>query len=164
MKDFRANMSALVFNDWILMVIYLLKRTYQRYRLRHGIGRGRTQSSVMMHPVSVTQVSSMVETQTSQVGLHYRTRNGDRPRDIANSVSEGNALIEDVAVIGRGGLVVESRLWDRRVSGPRPDSTEDPPCIGPAAGQIIRSVQTPSRWCCVEAWSRDASPGVVLVI
>ncbi|KAF8795858.1 Calcitonin gene-related peptide type 1 like protein [Argiope bruennichi] len=80
-------------------VIYLQKRTYQRYRLRHGIGRGRTQSSVMMHPVSVTQVSSMIETQTSQVGLHYRTRNGDRPRDLGNSVVEGNAVVEDVAVV-----------------------------------------------------------------
>ncbi|GBN36750.1 hypothetical protein AVEN_29507-1 [Araneus ventricosus] len=37
---------------------------------------------------------------------------------------------------------------------PRPDSTEDPPCMGPAARQIIRSGQTSSRWCGVEAWRR----------
>ncbi|GBN37501.1 hypothetical protein AVEN_11053-1 [Araneus ventricosus] len=34
---------------------------------------------------------------------------------------------------GRGGLVVSSPLWDRRVPGSKPDSTEDPPCLGPAA-------------------------------
>ncbi|GBN58246.1 hypothetical protein AVEN_144231-1 [Araneus ventricosus] len=34
---------------------------------------------------------------------------------------------------GRGGLVVRSRLWGRRVPGSKPDSTEDPPCIGPVA-------------------------------
>ncbi|GBN60849.1 Signal peptide, CUB and EGF-like domain-containing protein 2 [Araneus ventricosus] len=30
----------------------------------------------------------------------------------------------------RGGLVVRSRLWGRRVPGAKPDSTEDPPCMG----------------------------------
>ncbi|GBN77427.1 hypothetical protein AVEN_215951-1 [Araneus ventricosus] len=34
---------------------------------------------------------------------------------------------------GRGGLVVRSRLWGWRVQGSRPDSTEDPPCMGPVA-------------------------------
>ncbi|GBM24537.1 hypothetical protein AVEN_217118-1 [Araneus ventricosus] len=34
---------------------------------------------------------------------------------------------------GRGGLVVRSRPWGRRVPGSRPDSTEDPPCMGPVA-------------------------------
>ncbi|GBN47066.1 hypothetical protein AVEN_40716-1 [Araneus ventricosus] len=34
---------------------------------------------------------------------------------------------------GRGGLVVTPRLWGRRVPGSRPDSTEDPPCMGPVA-------------------------------
>ncbi|GBL99474.1 hypothetical protein AVEN_68765-1 [Araneus ventricosus] len=34
---------------------------------------------------------------------------------------------------GRGGLVVRSRLWGRKVPGSRPDSTEDPPCMGPVA-------------------------------
>ncbi|GBN18088.1 hypothetical protein AVEN_182766-1 [Araneus ventricosus] len=53
---------------------------------------------------------------------------------------------------GRGGLVARSWLWGRRVPGSKPDSTEDPPCTGPAARYIIRSGQTPSRWCGVEAW------------
>ncbi|GBM86926.1 hypothetical protein AVEN_132317-1, partial [Araneus ventricosus] len=35
--------------------------------------------------------------------------------------------------IGRGGLVVRSRPRDRRVAGLKPDSTEDPPCMRPAA-------------------------------
>ncbi|GBM77695.1 hypothetical protein AVEN_184516-1 [Araneus ventricosus] len=26
--------------------------------------------------------------------------------------------------------MIRSRLWDRRVSGSKPDSTEDPPCLG----------------------------------
>ncbi|GBO22636.1 hypothetical protein AVEN_36230-1, partial [Araneus ventricosus] len=34
---------------------------------------------------------------------------------------------------GRGGLVVRSRLWGRRVPSLKPDSTEDPPCMGPVA-------------------------------
>ncbi|GBM90656.1 hypothetical protein AVEN_141686-1 [Araneus ventricosus] len=37
------------------------------------------------------------------------------------------------SIPGRGGLVVRSRLWGRRVPGSRPDSTEDPPCMGPVA-------------------------------
>ncbi|GBN03503.1 hypothetical protein AVEN_116546-1 [Araneus ventricosus] len=35
--------------------------------------------------------------------------------------------------LGRGGLVVRSRIWGRRVPGSRPDSTEDPSCMGPVA-------------------------------
>ncbi|GBM96905.1 hypothetical protein AVEN_99098-1 [Araneus ventricosus] len=34
---------------------------------------------------------------------------------------------------GRGGLVVGSRPRDQRVAGSKPDSTEDPPCMGPVA-------------------------------
>ncbi|GBM17435.1 hypothetical protein AVEN_207502-1, partial [Araneus ventricosus] len=45
----------------------------------------------------------------------------------------------------RGGLVVKSRLQGRRVPGSKPDSTGDPPCIGPVAPQIIRSGQSSSR-------------------
>ncbi|GBL68646.1 hypothetical protein AVEN_159633-1 [Araneus ventricosus] len=45
---------------------------------------------------------------------------------------------------GRGGLLVRSRLWGRRAPGSKPNSTEDPPCMGPGAPQIIRSGQTPS--------------------
>ncbi|GBL80365.1 hypothetical protein AVEN_92274-1 [Araneus ventricosus] len=55
---------------------------------------------------------------------------------------------------GRGGLVVKSRLWGRRVPGSKPDSTEDPPCMGPAARYIIRSGQPSSRWCGVEVLER----------
>ncbi|GBM48342.1 hypothetical protein AVEN_37800-1 [Araneus ventricosus] len=53
---------------------------------------------------------------------------------------------------GRGGLVVRSRPRGRRVAGPKPDSTEDPPCMGPVARQIIRSGQTSSRWCGWLVW------------
>ncbi|GBN83169.1 hypothetical protein AVEN_163939-1 [Araneus ventricosus] len=65
---------------------------------------------------------------------------------------------------GSGGLVVWSRLWGRRIPGSKPDYTEDPPCMGPVARQIIRSGQTSSRWCGVEVWRGCASSGVVLVI
>ncbi|GBL79691.1 hypothetical protein AVEN_18225-1 [Araneus ventricosus] len=34
---------------------------------------------------------------------------------------------------GRGGLVVRPRLWGQRAPGSRPDSTDDPPCMGPVA-------------------------------
>ncbi|GBN76262.1 hypothetical protein AVEN_134484-1 [Araneus ventricosus] len=36
---------------------------------------------------------------------------------------------------GRGGLVVRSRPRDRRVAGSKPDSTEDPPCMGPVVAK-----------------------------
>ncbi|GBN37931.1 hypothetical protein AVEN_76828-1 [Araneus ventricosus] len=42
----------------------------------------------------------------------------------------------------------------------KPDSTENPPCMGPAARKIIRSSQTPSRRCGAEAWRGGASSGV----
>ncbi|GBO29097.1 hypothetical protein AVEN_164664-1 [Araneus ventricosus] len=42
----------------------------------------------------------------------------------------------------RGGLVVRSRPWDRRAPGPKPDSTEDPSCIGPVACQILAEPST----------------------
>ncbi|GBN66143.1 hypothetical protein AVEN_116988-1 [Araneus ventricosus] len=44
---------------------------------------------------------------------------------------------------GRCGQVVRSRIWGRRVPGSKPDSTEDPPHMGPAACQTARSGQTP---------------------
>ncbi|GBM92883.1 hypothetical protein AVEN_205215-1 [Araneus ventricosus] len=53
---------------------------------------------------------------------------------------------------GRGGLVVRSRPRDRRAPGSKPDSTEDPPYMGPTTRQIILSVQTPFRWCGAEVW------------
>ncbi|GBM94870.1 hypothetical protein AVEN_210631-1 [Araneus ventricosus] len=34
---------------------------------------------------------------------------------------------------GCGGLVAGSRPRDRMAAGSKPDSTEDPPCMGPAA-------------------------------
>ncbi|GBO09907.1 hypothetical protein AVEN_104445-1 [Araneus ventricosus] len=40
-----------------------------------------------------------------------------------------------------------SRLRGRRAPGSIPDSTKDPPCMGPVARQTIRNGQTPSRWC-----------------
>ncbi|GBN03861.1 hypothetical protein AVEN_78238-1, partial [Araneus ventricosus] len=34
---------------------------------------------------------------------------------------------------GRGGLVARFRPRDGRFAGSKPDSTEDPPCMGPVA-------------------------------
>ncbi|GBM55200.1 hypothetical protein AVEN_182151-1 [Araneus ventricosus] len=42
-------------------------------------------------------------------------------------------LASSVPGVGRGGLVVRPRLWGRRAPGSKPDSTEDPPCMGPVA-------------------------------
>ncbi|GBO07686.1 hypothetical protein AVEN_21865-1 [Araneus ventricosus] len=43
----------------------------------------------------------------------------------------------------------DPRLWDRRVPGSKPDSTEDLSCIGPVARSIIRreSNVLPLVWC-----------------
>ncbi|GBN97975.1 hypothetical protein AVEN_253961-1 [Araneus ventricosus] len=38
----------------------------------------------------------------------------------------------------RGGLSGRARLRGRSVPGSKPDSTEDPPCIGPVEREIIR--------------------------
>ncbi|GBM09026.1 hypothetical protein AVEN_229057-1 [Araneus ventricosus] len=50
---------------------------------------------------------------------------------------------------GHGGLVVRCRLRCWRVPGSKPDSTEDPSCIGPVACSIIcrRSNVLPLVWC-----------------
>ncbi|GBN18939.1 hypothetical protein AVEN_169392-1 [Araneus ventricosus] len=45
----------------------------------------------------------------------------------------------------------------------KPDSTEDPPCMGHVARQIIRRGQMSSRRCVVEVWRGGARSGVVLV-
>ncbi|GBM29586.1 hypothetical protein AVEN_130071-1 [Araneus ventricosus] len=36
-------------------------------------------------------------------------------------------------VLGRDGLAAKSWLWGRSAPGSKPDSTEDPPCMGPVA-------------------------------
>ncbi|GBL88499.1 hypothetical protein AVEN_159086-1 [Araneus ventricosus] len=65
---------------------------------------------------------------------------------------------------GRDGLVIRSRPRDKGVAGSKYDSTEEPPCMGPAARHIVRSSQTPYRWSGAEAWSGGTSSGVALVI
>ncbi|GBL91694.1 hypothetical protein AVEN_71344-1 [Araneus ventricosus] len=47
------------------------------------------------------------------------------------------------------GLVVRLRLQDQRVQGSNPDSTEDPPCMGPVAHySILRGSNVfPLVWC-----------------
>ncbi|GBM79696.1 hypothetical protein AVEN_71222-1 [Araneus ventricosus] len=55
-----------------------------------------------------------------------------------------------ICIRGRGGLVVGPQPWSRRVPGPKPNSSEDPPCMGPPARQIICGGQTSSRWCGVK--------------
>ncbi|GBM25696.1 hypothetical protein AVEN_75974-1, partial [Araneus ventricosus] len=40
--------------------------------------------------------------------------------------------------MGGGGLVVRSRPWGRKAPGPKPDPTEDHPCMEPIARQIPR--------------------------
>ncbi|GBN04295.1 hypothetical protein AVEN_47425-1 [Araneus ventricosus] len=44
---------------------------------------------------------------------------------------------------------LNGKVWalGPEVPGSRPNSTEDPPCMGPAACEFIRSVQTSSDWC-----------------
>ncbi|GBM47392.1 hypothetical protein AVEN_136445-1, partial [Araneus ventricosus] len=65
---------------------------------------------------------------------------------------------------GLGGLVLRSRTRNRRVAGSKPDSIEDPPCMGPVEPQIIRNGQTFPCWRGVEVWRGGASSDVILVI
>ncbi|GBN37930.1 hypothetical protein AVEN_126745-1 [Araneus ventricosus] len=53
---------------------------------------------------------------------------------------------------GRGGLVVRSRPRSLRIPGSNPDSTIDPPCMGPAACKILRTGPSSSHWCGAEIW------------
>ncbi|GBM66352.1 hypothetical protein AVEN_69100-1 [Araneus ventricosus] len=46
-------------------------------------------------------------------------------------------LVWEIYTSGRGGLVVRSRPWGRWVPGSRPDSTEDPPCMGASSGAVL---------------------------
>ncbi|GBO30026.1 hypothetical protein AVEN_146707-1 [Araneus ventricosus] len=57
------------------------------------------------------------------------------PKAITESVTKYNYIVSHLPPDsgGRSGLVVRSRPRDRRVAGSKPDSTEDPPCMGPVA-------------------------------
>ncbi|GBN94455.1 hypothetical protein AVEN_69689-1, partial [Araneus ventricosus] len=66
--------------------------------------------------------------------------------------------------MGRGGLVVRSRPWSQRIPGPKPNSSEYPPCMKPDAYEIIRSGQTPTRWHAEQLVEECASSDVVLAI
>ncbi|GBM92588.1 hypothetical protein AVEN_176144-1 [Araneus ventricosus] len=56
-----------------------------------------------------------------------------------------------------GDLVVTFGHQIKRVPDSKPDSTEDPSCMEPAAREIIRSGQMSSRWCDAEVWRGVAS-------
>ncbi|GBL94156.1 hypothetical protein AVEN_163487-1 [Araneus ventricosus] len=63
----------------------------------------------------------------------------------ASEISTRVGLFQSIP--GRGVLVVRSPLWGRRVPGSKPDSNDDPPCMGHVERQIILSSQTSARWC-----------------
>ncbi|GBL82701.1 hypothetical protein AVEN_263761-1 [Araneus ventricosus] len=46
-------------------------------------------------------------------------------------------MSKDSVQKGRGGLVVRSRLRGRRAPGSKPNSTGDPPCVGPAKSYVV---------------------------
>ncbi|GBM66922.1 hypothetical protein AVEN_199898-1 [Araneus ventricosus] len=83
---------------------------------------------------------------------------GNHVKKLLNKEENFNNWFKD-CVQDRGGLVVGSRLWGRRAPGSKPDSTENPPCMGPASRQIIRSSQMSSRWCSMEDWRRGCQLG-----
>ncbi|GBL74700.1 hypothetical protein AVEN_243582-1 [Araneus ventricosus] len=84
-------------------------------------------------------------------------------------------------VTGGGGLVVRCRLWGWSIPGSKPDSTEQPPCTGPLARQIIRRESNVlslvwcgslERWCQLRCRPRhltvvqnyDVRPKIALVL
>ncbi|GBM40084.1 hypothetical protein AVEN_245996-1 [Araneus ventricosus] len=56
-----------------------------------------------------------------------------KPDSPKNHRESGIYTLLPTLLRGRGGLVIRSRLWGRRVPISRPDSTEDPPSMGPVA-------------------------------
>ncbi|GBN19609.1 hypothetical protein AVEN_209225-3 [Araneus ventricosus] len=66
--------------------------------------------------------------------------------------------------LGRGHLDVRSRLRGHGVPGSKPDSTEDPSCMGSVAHYIIRCGQASFRWLGAEVWRRGACPVAIIVI
>ncbi|GBM43096.1 hypothetical protein AVEN_269914-1 [Araneus ventricosus] len=67
--------------------------------------------------------------------LIWRNPSCNEPRKQLSRYEDTDAkpLTTQIFYGGRGGLVIRSRAWGRRVPGPKPDSTEDPPCMGPAS-------------------------------
>ncbi|GBO14659.1 hypothetical protein AVEN_108761-1 [Araneus ventricosus] len=53
--------------------------------------------------------------------------------ELSNEVAPGYERFLSPFFRGRGGLVVRSQPWGRRAPGSKPDSTEDPPRMGPVA-------------------------------
>ncbi|GBM41511.1 hypothetical protein AVEN_265729-1 [Araneus ventricosus] len=62
---------------------------------------------------------------------------------------------------GGGSVVARCELRRQRVSSSKPDSTEDPSCIGAVLHQIIHRGQR-APWCGAEIWKRGAGSGVVI--
>ncbi|GBL92883.1 hypothetical protein AVEN_25530-1 [Araneus ventricosus] len=86
--------------------------------------------------------------------LRCYSRTADSESELAGSFKTNKSSTSARVLItisllteSRGSLVVRSRSRDWRVAGWEPYSTEDLPCMGPVARQIIRSGQTSSRWC-----------------
>ncbi|GBN24777.1 hypothetical protein AVEN_11509-1 [Araneus ventricosus] len=77
------------------------------------------------------------------------------------ATSFASAVLQDIGIVhegkashvskaGRGGLVVSSRLWGRRVPVSKPDSTEDPLVWGPL--HVISYVVAKRPSICMEVW------------
>ncbi|GBM25987.1 hypothetical protein AVEN_223121-1 [Araneus ventricosus] len=83
-------------------------------------------------------------------------------RDPTNIYLRLQITPQEKVALGRGGLVVRSRLWGRRAPGSKPDSTEDPPCMGHVKSYVV--VKRPPVGVAWKFGEGGASSGVVLVI
>ncbi|GBL80812.1 hypothetical protein AVEN_26244-1 [Araneus ventricosus] len=52
-------------------------------------------------------------------------------------------MINQLFLVSRGGIKVRSRLRCQRAPGSKPDSTADPPCMGPVTSQAKPSQAKP---------------------
>ncbi|GBN46946.1 hypothetical protein AVEN_200205-1 [Araneus ventricosus] len=99
-----------------------------------------------MEILQLNTISSSSYTAADVITMQYQSQNRLDFPTLARQcyrygISDGeaasfaSAVLQDVGIVheGRGGLVVRSRLWGRSAPGSKPDSTEDPPCMGPAA-------------------------------
>ncbi|GBL90784.1 hypothetical protein AVEN_215525-1 [Araneus ventricosus] len=83
--------------------------------------------------------SNTISDETVEEWINERLRELTRkyePRIEKLLVSGGDTICPcrcSIKLKVHGGLVVRSRLCDRKDPGSRPDSTEDPQCMGPVA-------------------------------
>lgn len=75
-------------------VLYLLRRSYQRYRIHNDV-RGKNRASILMNRMSTTQVSTVGESHVGNSVVHHRNANAKndsaKPKNVRTSRDQDNS-------------------------------------------------------------------------